>query len=51
MKFVEVLGGPVVEGAALVAAVGQHGPPLYSRALYNNLPDTLKRKMPDPPTK
>jgi triacylglycerol lipase len=32
-------------------ALSMHAPPLYSRALYNNLPNALKSKMPDPPTR
>jgi hypothetical protein len=52
VTFLDAVGGPVLGGAAEVGtALANHGPPLYSRALYNNLPSNLKGKMPDPPTK
>jgi predicted lipase len=54
MKFLEAAVLPPVaaaDAAAVVKAVGNHAPPLYSRALYNNLPNALKSKVPDPPTK
>jgi hypothetical protein len=50
LNFVEALAsGAVVKVGS--AAVQMHAPPLYSRALYNNLPNNLKGKMPDPPTR
>jgi hypothetical protein len=58
LKFLEAVVLPpvapltaVVDIAEAGAAVAMHSPPLYSRALYNNLPNNLKGKMPDPPTK
>jgi hypothetical protein len=50
-QFVQGLADPKNSAKKIVSAVSMHAPPLYSRALYNNVPATLKYKMPDPPTK
>jgi hypothetical protein len=50
-QFVQGLADSKNSAKKLVSAVSMHAPPLYSRALYNNLPTTLKSRMPDPPTK
>jgi acetyl esterase/lipase len=52
MTFLEAVGAGAIGGAVEVGtALSMHAPPLYSRALYNNLPNALKSKMPDPPTR
>ena len=54
LRFLEAAVLPPVAAVDAVAvrdAVAAHSPPLYSRALYNNLPSALKSKVPDPPAK
>jgi hypothetical protein len=52
LKFLDVLAGPPINGIVDVGNAGMmHSPPLYSKALYDNLPAGVKQKMPPPPTK
>jgi triacylglycerol lipase len=50
-QFVQGLADLRNSAKQVASAVSMHAPPLYSRALYNNVPTNLQGKMPGPPAK